>query len=73
MAEAINIIIDEKRRHPPETIFVEIENDDGESIRIGERISDGRLTKIRITQKDITDAPCKGDWARYVKATDKFL
>lgn len=52
MAKAINIIIDEKRRGP-EAYFVEIENDDGKSISIGERIESGGYTKIRITPEDI--------------------
>jgi len=49
---AINIIIDMSA--PQNPIFVEIENDKGESINIGERseIDDG-LTSIRITTSDI--------------------
>ena len=50
MAEAINIIICEKEN---QTDFVEIENDTGQSIMIGERIKHGRYTKIRITPEDI--------------------
>lgn len=54
MANSINIIIDEGR--PPSVDFVEIETDDGRSINIGERISDGNYTKIRITIEDIKKA-----------------
>jgi len=50
--EAINIILDEK--DPQSPIFVEIENDKGESINIGKRSagSDG-LTKLRISSVDL--------------------
>lgn len=49
---AINIIIDDS--DPNNTVFVEIENDQGESICIGERlVDDSGLTKIRISIGDI--------------------
>lgn len=55
MAEAINIILYEKNH--PKVEFVEIQNDNGESIRVGERIGCGdRYVRIRITPKDIEDA-----------------
>lgn len=47
---AINIVLQEKG---PQVEFVEIETDDGVSIRIGERIPYGEFTKIRITAEDI--------------------
>ena len=52
--KAINIIIDESRMEKgiPEVLFVEIETDDGRSIRIGERFKYAGLTKIRITEED---------------------
>ena len=52
MEEAINIILDES--DPTNPIFVDIENDKGESINIGERgqQSDG-FTKLRITALDL--------------------
>lgn len=53
MANAINIIIDKKRPMQSGSEFVEIETDGGKSIRIGERMSDGNFTKIRITIEDI--------------------
>lgn len=56
MADAINIIIDEKRPMLPGADFIEIENDAGKSIRIGERSPDGNYTKIRITAEDIENA-----------------
>jgi len=49
---AINIILDVS--DPISPVFVEIENDNGESISIGSRsISDDGLTKLRITTYDI--------------------
>ncbi len=71
MANAINIIIDDDNPH--HTLFVEIEDDDGKSIRIGERVKYASYTKIRITKEDIEKLNCKGDWARHIKETDKFL
>jgi hypothetical protein len=56
---AINIILDESRMasgEAPEVIFVEIENDKGESINIGQRESYGNLTKLRITIEDLMEA-----------------
>jgi len=51
---AINIILD--NTNPPYPIFVEIENDKGESITIGEWSKvDGIYNKIRITLPDIID------------------
>lgn len=51
MENAINIILNMADEKNP--VFVEIENDDGKSIRIGERSTHGNLTKIRITTADI--------------------
>ena len=48
---SINIILDETDVQNP--IFVEIENEYGESINIGKRESDGNLTKLRISVGDI--------------------
>lgn len=49
---AINIVLDES--DSPNVTFVEIENDKGESIRIGERTTrDDGLIAIRINSKDI--------------------
>ena len=56
MADAINIIIDEKKPMVPGADFIEIETDDGKSICIGKRIPDGNYTKIRITVEDIKNA-----------------
>ena len=52
---AINIVIEEYE-DKPDVAFVEIENDKGESIRIGERVqrSDG-LVAIRIMAEDIVN------------------
>ena len=47
---AINIIIDRDTG-----VFVEIENDSGESIKIGEVTQDDTYTKLRITMDDILD------------------
>lgn len=47
---AINIIIDRDTG-----VFVEIENDNGESIRIGNVSQDDLYTKIRVTMDDILD------------------
>lgn len=49
--EAINIIIDETDSRNP--IFVEIEDDEGQSIGIGKRSEINGLTRIRITSQDI--------------------
>jgi len=49
--KSINIIIDET--NPTAPIFVEIENDKGESIRIGTRSEYHGLIKIRITELDL--------------------
>lgn len=51
MAQAINIILDDK--NPPDVLFVEIETDDGASIKIGEMLDYGDFRKIRITPEDI--------------------
>jgi len=49
---AINIILDDS--DAPRPIFVEVENDKGESINIGEQIRrDDGLASIRITVADI--------------------
>jgi len=53
MANAINIILNEKRPMQPLAEFIEIETDNGKSINIGERIASGNYTKIRITIEDI--------------------
>jgi len=51
---AINIIIDDSDDGTPTQVFVEIENDDGESIRIGEELTtDEGYRKIRISTSDI--------------------
>ena len=51
---AINIVLDEK--DPQSPIFVEIEDDTGKSIRVGERFDrDDGLTNIRITVEDLED------------------
>ena len=51
---AINIIIDES--DPQNPIFVEIENDQGQSITIGTReFTDCGLTKLRVTILDIVN------------------
>ena len=47
---AINIILDRDTGQ-----FVEIENDSGQSIRIGEHTQDDKYTKIRVTMDDIMD------------------
>jgi len=51
--KAINIILDESR--PPNAYFLEIEKDNKEPIRIGERIAygNGDFVRIRITAEDI--------------------
>lgn len=54
MAKAINIILDESNPHDP--LFIEIENDAGASVGIGERINYDGLIKIRITPEDIRKA-----------------
>ena len=54
MTKAINIILDESQPQSP--LFVEIETDEGTSIRIGERIEYDGLTRLRITQEDIHNA-----------------
>ena len=52
MEEVINIILDES--DPTSLVFVEIENDKGESISIGERERhDDGLIKLRITAMDL--------------------
>jgi len=51
MTKAINIILDETEPQSP--MFVEIENDSGSSIRIGERIPYDGLVRLRITLDDI--------------------
>ena len=53
MAQAINIILDDK--NPPDVLFVEIETDDGRSIKIGETLDYCDFKKIRITPEDIQD------------------
>ena len=53
--KAINIILDESGVSP-DVLFVEIETDEGRSIRIGERIKYGKFAKIRITSEDIEKA-----------------
>ena len=53
MAQAINIILDKK--NPADVIFVEIETDDGKSIKVGRRLEYLDLVKIRITPEDIQD------------------
>jgi len=51
---AINIILDES--DPQSPVFVEIENDKGQSIRIGTRIpSNDGLTRLRITVPEIIE------------------
>ena len=55
---AINIILHEQKSSP-DSYFVEIENDKGASIRIGERIEkDDGLVAIRIRAEDIINL----DW-----------
>lgn len=49
--KAINIVLDES--NPTKIIFVEIENDVGQSIRIGKRKQVHGLTHLRITTADI--------------------
>ena len=52
---SINIVLDVT--DPQNPIFVEIENDSGESISVGSRsIGDDGLTYIRITHEDIKGA-----------------
>lgn len=51
-AKAINIIISEYE-NPPSVDFIDIETDDGKSIKIGEQLEYGDYTKIRITAEDI--------------------
>lgn len=49
---AINIIVDSS--DPENAIFVEIENDNGESIDIGEELTTSEgFRKIRITGEDV--------------------
>lgn len=49
---AINIIIDDQDSQSP--VLVEIENDEGESIRIGENLrTDEGYRKLRISTSDI--------------------
>lgn len=51
---AINIIIDDADDGTPTQVFVEIENDSGESISIGEELqTDDGYRKIRISTSDI--------------------
>jgi len=51
---AINIIIDDADDGTPTQVFIEIENDAGESIRIGEELkTDEGYRKIRISTSDI--------------------
>lgn len=53
---AINIIIDDSFEQ--EHMFVEIENDEGKSIRIGEELrTDEGYRKLRITAGDILNVP----------------
>ena len=49
---AINIVL-ARNEYSPDLTFVEIETDRGESVRIGELISDAEFVKIRITEEDI--------------------
>jgi len=51
MAKSIVIVLDEKDTQNP--IFVEIENTQGKSIKIGKRIKKEELTYLRITIDDI--------------------
>ena len=53
--KAINIIIDES--DPQSPLFVEIEQDDGSSINIGERIPYDGLVRLRIKISDIENYP----------------
>ncbi len=53
---AINIILDEGSHHKPQVLFIEIELDNGEGVRIGEHSDYQGLTKLRITAADIMRA-----------------
>ncbi|WP_373031648.1 hypothetical protein [Sulfurovum sp.] len=54
---AINIILEESNSCP-DVYFVEIENDKGESIRIGERTKrDDAFVSLRIRAEDIINNP----------------
>ena len=60
--ESIHIILD--TTNPQAAVFVEIENDEGKSIRIGEWVEspDSRFQHIKITAEDIAQHPqCRGD------------
>lgn len=53
---AINIILDSSRQKQgvaTEVLFIEIETDDGRSVRVGEYIPGEQLDRIRITASDI--------------------
>lgn len=56
--KAINIILAECDNGPGTIDFVEIETDDGKSIRIGEYIKGDPYDKIRITLADMNDGRC---------------
>ena len=49
--KAINLILNES--HPPNVYFLEIEDDNGRSVNIGERIQKGNFIRLRITTADI--------------------
>ena len=53
--KAINIVL-LSREDEPSSEFVEIESDDGKSIKIGEVIHSGEYWKIRITPEDILNS-----------------
>lgn len=52
--KAINIVFARNKRSPDLT-FVEIENDEGKSIRIGELVSEAKYVTIRITSEDLEE------------------
>jgi len=58
MAEAINIVLCIEGH---QCGFVEIEDDNGAGVRIGEWTSDEEYTRIRITKDDIDMLVCSGE------------
>jgi len=69
--EAINIRF--RYNDPdPEAYLVEIEDDNGRSIRVGEWIKDGEYQKLRITSREILALPSGDEVERAEALAERF-